>query len=254
MSRTAGFSPIFITAAVSIFALITVGVWQIGSALHQRGLATSYTANEQVESTDAGAEATPSFAPGETAIGSAVLDGIVAKYISLKEQGLYTPEVGEKTAEKMAETFETPISFRAYTSADIQTSADTSYERMLTYRHDLQISLAPLLKNLQPEYEVFAYYLSTHDKKYLDQLQSAAQNYRAAAEASARVVPPKDAVTFHLGVLNSLGQFAATLDSLIANADDPFAGAVLLRDYNQGEVDVLTSFAALAKYYREKKS
>jgi len=110
------------------------------------------------------------------------------------------------------------------------------------------------LKNTQPEYEIFAYYVSTKDKKNLEKLRAAAQNYRAAAGATAHVVPPKDALNEHLGILNSTEEFAATLDVLVANADDPFASVAALRTYNQAEADVLDSFSALAKYYREKKS
>lgn len=257
MSSEAGFSPIFITAAISIVALLAVMGWQINGAVHERDVASSYVAavdGSDAASADILASSTTSSEPQTTEIGSAVLGGLVEKYLSLQEQGLYTPEVGEKTAEKMAEALKVPVLYRTYTTADITTTADTSYARMLAYRADLQVSLSSLLKNTQPEYEIFAYYVSTKDKKNLEKLQTAAQNYRAAAQGTLRVVPPKDALSQHLGILNAMEEFAATLDALVANADDPFASVVLLRAYNQGETDVLTSFAALAKYYREKRS
>ncbi len=251
-----GFSPIFVTAAVSALTLLAVVSWQVSTAVRERGAANSYVApasgSDALVSDTAVNAALASDA--QTEIGTAVIDGIVAKYLSLQEQGLYTPEVAAKTAEKMAETLKVPVPFRTYTAADIAVDADTSYARMLTYRRDLQVSLAPLLRNTQPEYEIFAYYVSTKDKKNLGKLQRAAQNYREAASSTARVTVPKDALAHHLGILNSMEEFAATLDALVANADDPFASAVLLRTYNQGEADVLTSFAVLAKYYREKKS
>ncbi len=257
MRGKAGFSPIFITAAVSAVLLVAVAGWQIESAMHARSTAGSYTA----PTTEAGDSSAEGFASStlasersSTPIGSAVLDGIVSQYLSLQEKGLYTPEAGAKTAEKIAETLRAPVSYHSYAAADITTSADTSYARMLAYRADLQVSLAPLLKNTQPEYEIFAYYVSTKDKKNLEKLRAAAQNYRAAAGATAHVVPPKDALNEHLGILNSTEEFAATLDVLVANADDPFASVAALRTYNQAEADVLDSFSALAKYYREKKS
>lgn len=154
----------------------------------------------------------------------------------------------------MAESLQVSVPFHTYTASDITTDPDSSYARMLSYRHDLQVSLAPLMRNTQPEYEIFAYYVSTKDTKYLDTLRRVAQNYREAASGTARVVPPKEALREHLGILNAMEEFAATLDAQIANADDPIASVVLLRTYNQGEADVLSSFAALATYYREKKS
>ena len=251
-----GFSPIFITAAISIIALLAVAGWQIDTAVRERSATSSYIAapdGPSAASADALAGSTLSSDAGVTPIGSVVLDGIVEKYLSLQQQGLYTQEVGEKSAEKMAETLKVPISYHTYAGADITTTADTSYARMLAYRGDLQVSLAPLLKNTQPEYEIFAYYVSTKDKKNLEKLQAAAQNYRAAANATARVVPPKDALSQHIGILNAMEAFAATLDTMVANADDPFASVILLRSYNEAETDVLTSFASLAKYYREKQ-
>ena len=255
MSGEAGFSPIFITATVSITALLLVAVWQIVSAVQGRSAPVSYT-TEIASSTGAdGAEDNQVVAGvGTTPIGSALLDGLVAKYLSLQDKGLYTPEAGAAEAQKMAETLEAPISFKLYTKADITTSADTSHARMLSYRADLQTSLAPLLKNTQPEYEIFAYYVSTKDKKNLEKLRSVAEDYRAAVSATAEVIPPKDALLQHLGILNAMGEFSATLDGLAANADDPFASVVLLRSYNGAEADVLAAFQALATYYREKQS
>ncbi|MBI5457625.1 hypothetical protein HY971_02785 [Candidatus Kaiserbacteria bacterium] len=251
-----GFSPIFVTAAISALTLLVAAGWQINTSVRERGAANSYIAPANGSGASAPDTVVNSALASDTqtTIGIAVVDGIVAKYLSLQEQGLYTPEVAAKTAEKMAETLKVPVPFRTYTAADVVVDADTSYARMLAYRRDLQISLAPLLSNTQPEYEIFAYYVSTKDKKNLEKLQRAAQNYREAASSTAHVVVPKDALTHHLAILNSTEEFAATLDALVANADDPFASAVLLRTYNQGEADVLTSFAGLARYYREKKS
>lgn len=253
-----GFSHIFITATVSLVILVVVGGWQINRTLHERTDATSYVATSETsgaEGDDAlAASSSLSFLSDTTPLGSAVLDSVVDKYFSLQEQGLYTPEVAAKTAEKMAETLTIPFTYRTHKPEDVQTTADTSYERMLAYRGDLQVSLMPLLKNTEPEYEIFAQYVDTKDKKNLEKLQAAAENYRAAANATVRVVPPKDALSEHLGILNAMEEFAVALDTLAANADDPFASIVVLRAYNQAETNVLTSFASLAKYYREKRS
>ena len=252
-----GFSAIFVTAAASLVILLAVGGWQIERAVRERNNATSYvaTSDSNASGGDTLAASSTLYADdGTTPLGSAVLDGLVEKYFSLQQQGLYTREVAAKVAENMAEDLEAPLSYRTYSAADIQTAADTSYARMLAYRGDLQVSLTPLLKNTEPEYEIFAYYVSTKDKKNLEKLRAAAQNYRAAASATARVIPPKDALPQHLGILNAMEEFAVALDTLAANADDPFASVVVLRTYNQAETNVLTSFASLAKYYREKQS
>lgn len=251
-----GFSAIFVTAGAAVAILLVVAVWQIGTAMRSRSDAISYVATSAGTdvSTATDAELVAPSEDGTTPLGAAVLDGVVEKYLSLQQQGIYTPEVGAKTAEKMAQDLVAPLSYHTYTAAEIPTSSDASYARMLAYRNDLQVSLEPLLKNTQAEFEIFGAYVDTKDPKYLERLRAAAQNYRAAASATAHVVPPKDALAYHLAVLNALEKFAVALETLAASADDPFASVVVLRTYNEAETNVLSSFASLAKYYREKRS
>ncbi len=260
-SYIGGLSAIQISAAFSVIVLLTVLITQTNGALRERDQLTSYVAapepapqTTEEESIDAQLLRALSPDSTPTQLGSTILDNLVTQYISLQEQGLYTPEMGEKVAEQIAETLQAPVSYRIYTASDVTTVDNNSYEAMLAYRAELQKSLAPLLKNERPEYETYAYYVKTKDKKYLAELAEVAANYRAAVEASVRVAPPKEALVLHLGVLNAMSTFAATLDTLSAHADDPLASVAALRTYNQAEADVVGSFSALAKYYREKRS
>lgn len=198
---------------------------------------------------DAPAPELEDFSP----IGIAVLDGLVTKYNALQDQGMYTEEVGKKVAEKMASALKPTVPYTAHTSADIKTDSDTSYDRILQYRADLRDSLLSLLKNTQPEFEIFAYYVDTRDTKYLERLKEVAGDYRDAASKSAGVVVPQDAVEEHLAILNAMEHFAAMLDAMAANATDPFASVALLRTYNQAEADMLLSFQALTVYYKQKQ-
>jgi len=254
-----GFSPIVVTATLSLVALLAVTGWQIDRVVRNKNVATSYVAKAALQAQDDSGIDLSTFLSdsaevGSTVIGSTVLDGLIGKYNSLQAQGIYTEEVGEKVAEKMAATLTAPVAYRTYAAADVTTVPDTSYERMLAYRSDLQTSLSPLLKNTQAEFEIFAYYVKTNDASYLTELREVAENYRAAIRASVRVVVPKDAQNQHLGILNAMEEFAATLDAMAANADDPFAAVTLLRTYNQAEQHMFVSYKLLADYYRQKKS
>ena len=124
---------------------------------------------------------------------------------------------------------------------------------MLQYRSDLRTAFAPLLKNTTPEYEIFAQYADTKDVSYLTKLKSIALDYRTAASSTALVVVPRDAVSYHVAILNAMEEFAATLDALATHANDPFASVALLRSYDQAESDMLTSFNALTTYYKSKQ-
>jgi hypothetical protein len=263
-SHASGFSAIGVTAAFSVFVLVAAVGWEIRQMVQGSGT-VSYVATHKAEEHPSIATDNPSTSSLESAtttlslddfspIGVAVLDELVTKYTTLQNQGLYTEEIGEKVAEKMATTLKPSVSYTARTSSDINTDSDTSYSRMLKYRADLRDSLAPLLKNTQPEYEIFAYYVDTHDAVYLERLKEVAGHYREAVSATARVVAPQDAVREHVAILNAMEQFAATLDAMAVNATDPFASVVLLRSYNAAEADMLFSFKALASYAKNKSS
>ncbi len=123
---------------------------------------------------------------------------------------------------------------------------------MIRYRSDLREAFAPLLKNTESELEMYAKYVETSDPIHLERLSSAAQNYREAARNTARVTVPRDAINYHLSILNAMAQFAATLDAMAKNADDPFSSVALLRNYNSAEESMLVSFDSLKNYYGQK--
>ncbi|MEK7134067.1 MAG: hypothetical protein AAB804_03275 [Patescibacteria group bacterium] len=261
-SHTSGFSAIGITAAISVFVLVAAFGWEIRQTMQGTDTPTPYAESEPEKNpaiTDTATipamgdtEAIAPSPDGFSSLGIAVVDELITKYASLQDQGLYTEEIGQKVAEKMAATLKPAVSYDPHAVTDILTDTDTSYDRMLQYRSDLRGSLAPLLKNTQPEFEIFAYYVDTKDEKYLTLLKEVAQNYRDAASRTARVIVPHDAVREHVAILNAMEQFAAMLDAMVANAADPFASVALLRTYNQAEADMLLSFKALTVYYKQK--
>lgn len=260
-SRQDGFAPIVVTAALSVVVLLAVAGWEIQKNLQEKQEVSSFIAirgeNDPIdlENTSDSGGSGASFSTSTDVIsyiGPAVLDHLVGAYLQMQEDGTYTASGGEKVAENLASVVRAPVEYRAYQGSDLKTDSDTSYQRMLAYRSDLRDALAPLLKNTQPEYEIFALYASTKDSVYLAALRTVAQNYRDAQSAVARVIVPKDATPYHLGILNAMGEFAATLDAMARHADDPFAAVALLRTYNEGEVDILTSFNALTTYYKSK--
>ena len=264
-----GFSPLIITAAVSVIALLAVVGWDIENTAQQKAAATAFVAETNAGTgalvsqdtansaqLSAGTDASPGTSATSTDlisyIGPAVMNSLQNSYAQMQAQGTYTEAEGEQLAQDIAPLVRAEVSYQTYSEADIKTEPDTSSTRVLSYRSDLRVALAPLLKNTEPEYEIFAYYAQTKDKMYLTKLASVVQNYRAAIAASAKVTVPEDAVSYQVGILNAMEEFAATLDAMGAHADDPFASVALLRTYDQAEADVLTSFNNLAGYYRTK--
>ena len=125
---------------------------------------------------------------------------------------------------------------------------------MALYRSGLTTALAPLLRNNDAELGIFNDYLQTHDAYKLTTLSQFAGRYRQAAALLSAMTVPLDARQYHLAVANSLLRFAATLDALVKNANDPMATLALLRSYNAAEDEVYASFAALTSYQKRKLS
>lgn len=144
------------------------------------------------------------------------------------------------------------ISYTTYTDADILSDQDTSLSRVLTYRAELRVALEPLIQNTTPELDIYAQYVETRDPAYLSQLHAIAKNYRAAGNAAAHIRVPADAVHLHVGILNAMSSFAAALDALANNANDPVGSVALLRTYNTAENAMLTSFDSLGRYAAAK--
>lgn len=188
---------------------------------------------------------------GLSNIGQNVLGTLVGSYVAMKDAGTYTPSEGAKIAEAIAADLHADISFRMYGAKDITTDPKVSVLRMLAYRSDMRIALEPLLKSSTYELEVFGGYLQTKDVKYLTEFEGIIRNYKAATENVSRVIVPEDAAKYHVGVLNALSEFGATLEQMATYVNDPFASAALLRTFNSAEENMLTSFDALAGYFRE---
>jgi hypothetical protein len=265
-----GFSPIFITAALSIATLLAVAGFEIERVINQKNITTSYAAVAPAVSSSSTSDApSPTIAAtapatttivyattspeGYTPIGSAIFDSVVSSYATLQSQGMYSANAGQTIGQNMAANIKPSISYKTFAPSDIHTDSDTSYTRMLRYRADLQTSLAPLMKNKQAEYEIFGLYVQTGDASYLAQLKTAAQNYRDTAEATTKVIAPIDAVSYQVAMQNAMEEFASTLDAMADNATDPIASVALLRTYDQAEADVLTSFNAFVTYEKQKK-
>ncbi len=276
--RSRAFSPIAVLAVLSVLALAATVSWKIASKYAPSGASTvaesiqpqvvlpdvTHTNWQAPPSTLASVDAsgTPmdfgsassSDRDGIGNIAGNVVNTLLNSYDTLQQAGTYSTTTGTLVAENIAANLKASISYAQIAATDIKTTNDTSRAGMLTYRSAMQTALKPLIKNDEAEYVTFAKYIDSSNPKYLQTLRDDAVNYRAAATLAEKVVVPTDAVSYHVAVVNSLNAFATTLDDLAQYADDPFAGAAILRTYTDNEQNVFASFSSLASYYRSKAS
>lgn len=204
--------------------------------------------DENIDSSGFGLIDKSSTANDVSNIGPSVVVQLAADYFALQSQGMYTPELGKQIATEMAPHVRADVPSRMYSVADIKIDNDISEERINRYHNELRTALVPLGKNTRSELELYALYVDTQDTKYLDQLRTAAINYRFATDATVNVPVPQDARSYHIALLNALQEFASVLDAMADNAQDPITSAALLRSYNKAEENVYASFGSLATY------
>ena len=196
----------------------------------------------------------PEVAGNLTDLGNSIVQSIADSYKVLTDKGTPSSDDLQQAGSDLAKTINATIQTRVFTVDDVQSTADISNKRAMQYRADLQKSLAPLLKLGGPEFEAFAQYTQSKDPQFLTELTDDAAKYRAAVQATQSVVTPYDARDEQAGILNAMQSFAATLEALASHANDPFASGALLKNYNQGESDIVSSFQSLATYFRSKAS
>lgn len=263
-------SNLSIAASISVLILCGAMVWQATALVRHFSVSPQYVAASPSEFESASADAdwqqemtllglatSTQVEYGTDSdpiamIGPVVVAQLIGEYAGLIDSGTYTQAMGESAAMDIAKNVRAIVPYKTYTSLDIKTDTDISYERMLTYRSDLREALAPLLKNTESELEIYAKYIETSDPSHLATLIAVAKNYRAAAKAVAAVTIPRDAMNYHLDILNAIEYFASTLEAMARSENDAFASVALLRTYNTAEQKMFLTFDALGNYYGQK--
>lgn len=269
-----GYSPILVSAALSVAVLISAVGMQLGTlfASHAPSAPIDRAPIEAprfVPIDDSDNNGTPdwqdellragvalatssSFAASTTdplsLVAANVAQSLYSGYVLLKQHGQYTPERGEQLAQSVASSIKAPVEYTPYT-VDALTIDTSNSKDVLDYRADMRIALEPLITDELPEIEYLARYMTTKDRSWIEKLKSAALRYHTA-EINVRAVPiPKEAAPEHLRVLNSLGTYAHVLDQASSPFDDAFAYTALVKSLNDAEQELFNAFNSLAQYY-----
>ncbi len=253
------------TAVLSIVALVGVIGLQAWGYLNNKDTLLQVVAgaaqvhsgipgndSDTAQSASAAASEGDPYDPAQ--LSSNVADTIAADYAYMQSQGTYSTSSATAVVAGLAQNIHADISAPTYTSSQIPTDTDTSPERAMQYRTDLQTSLKPLMNNTQSELDIFNEYESTNDPQYLEDLTQAADNYQLAAAQTAKLVVPEDAVTYQIGILDAMQEFATVLDQMSNHGSDSFTETVLLENYDQAQQDMVNSFQNLYGYFATKTS
>ncbi len=257
------------TASLAIALLITVGGIQLGKMFRvsepsttdrERPSTEEITTNADrewiAELTRLGIVSTPGE-PLSTStdpvqfIGEIIADQTLNGYLSLKQSGLYSPEEAARVGEQIGANIAPAPTAVLYRTSSLATTADTSPARVITYRGDMRDALSPLVTDEEDELTLFARYLDTLDRTYLERIRASSERYKIAEMNMATIIVPEDGVEVHLRTLNALVSFRNTLERLVLFSDSSLSSLALLRTYNEAEREMLYAFDALARYYVE---
>ena len=251
-----GISASRITAYLAVLLLVGFVGWNLGNPPAQTIQNTAAHTATAIEPTDdalqALASSTDTTLPaGMTDLGASIVAQAVVAFDKASQQAS-SSDAGAAAVESFGASIKPPTQYKTYAASDIQTTPDTSKDRVINYRADLRTALAPLLDNKDMELDIFANYVDTKDPKYLDELRTTSQNYKLAIANTEKVVAPVDAASFQAAILTSMSEFSSVLDGLADNATDPYASSALLHTYVDAQDNMVASFNSIGKYAANK--
>ncbi len=274
--KSTGHTSIIVTAGLALALLLVAVAWRAGTALQKQytsevPLNFDRPSSEEILKNRPVVENSRNWQEELVRLGlvSTSTDGVVVAtttysiadvisqqfldaYVSLKNSGRYTPEVGAQVGKAIGSSVRAPSQFVMHGESELMKDGNTSKDRALEYRADMREALVILISDARPEFESFGMYIETKNPERLRELQEAAERYESAEHTLLSVVVPQDATLIHLRIVNALGSYADSLKQLVLYADDPLSTLAVLRTYNDTEREMLYAFDALASYYVRK--
>lgn len=179
---------------------------------------------------------------------ASLADRLLSTYLSQTNGGSQPVDNTYQFGTSIASQYQPDIQYAVYLGEEAQTDASTPANRA-AYEQELEAALLPVQR--LPEAEITTYgRMVAGDPSAAGELQQTIDTYDSAIADAKKVVVPKDALVVHVGAINALGYYAATLQAMHDTTDDPVGSLVLLQAYNEAERNMVTSFDALRTYFR----
>jgi hypothetical protein len=185
-------------------------------------------------------------------IANTISQRLLNEYELLKERDIYTSSQAELLGEKLAQEIRPNIVVTPYTADDLMVLNSSSKTAVEQHRETLKEVVAPFFNMTEPEFAIYGKFIETGDGGELQKLTTYAATYRTVAQDMLSTPVPNSLVDEHLEIINSLTLFATVLETMVAQAHDPFASLTLLTVYNRSETYVRESFASLSQEYRTR--
>jgi len=185
-------------------------------------------------------------------LGPNIASQIIMNYAVMQGDGTYTPESAARMGQQMAAAAQIRVEHPIYEASALATTPDISSVRVERYKQDIGEAFKPLAAHTRPEFEPLALYVETKDTAHLDELRMIAGAYRTAATQAAGLVVPADVASIHAATLNAMQAYAAVIEALADNADNPITTAALLVSFNNAENELRAALGAYGPYYASK--
>jgi hypothetical protein len=176
----------------------------------------------------------------------------LSNYSTLKRSEQLSPEQSQLIGTEMLNILQGDAIETPRTLATSITSPDTSYERTLLYRKDLQKALEPITNFAEPELTLWAKVVKNKDTGALEELRTRARIYLTTAQSMEKVTVPADMLEKHRSATLAAYTYADTLSYIYSHAADPLALFGIIQRLNAAESSMATSFNTLGRTFASK--
>lgn len=176
---------------------------------------------------------------------------LLAGYLSLKQSGSLTSENQEKLVGAIAEKRFLNNETTRYSAMDITIVDKNDLETLKKY----SVEVMDILKKhsgMENDLVVIKRALDNSDSEEAQKLNQSMLIYRDMEKKLSEITIPKDLVSIHLKILNTVSQIAENTGNMAKVFEDPIIALVNLNEYVENESIIIEEFAKIGVYLKNK--
>ncbi|MAF59291.1 hypothetical protein CL631_00370 [bacterium] len=173
-------------------------------------------------------------------------------YIDLKKRGYIGTGFEDRFIEDLFENNFSLDYEDKYNENELAIRDDSSRESAKTYREDVESAIEKIFTIKEDELAAFAIFVENGDLKERQKLEESLTIYKEVLENLLLVSVPRDAVSVHLGLVNSFDFLSNTVSQMIGGSSDPIKSFTAVSGYQQSEADLKSAFSRLNTYFLSK--
>jgi hypothetical protein len=180
---------------------------------------------------------------------------VFSQYLAKKKGGgeVSTADINEMVLNALSSPEYTKATGVQYSIKDIKVGDQTTQAAVERYMDDGQDIMIQYSNNKYGDpLQILQKAMASGKESDFAKLDPIIKNYKGMIAASLGIIVPKDAVTLHLALLNSISDILANLEALRVVSSDPLKAFVGLSQYSQHILQMQSSLNSLSAYFKSK--